>query len=124
MKAGSSASPRRAGGGFSKKGVGHQNTVHLKRPQSGPPNGQLTPFSGTNSVPITPVDYGKEFAGSILATGAFAVGAGLATGLSLDVDTGIITGTPSTQVLTTVTLTITDDFGQSIDVDFDHTIAA
>jgi hypothetical protein len=81
----------------------------------------LPPFTFGNGSPITPVDYGRLFS-RFSDTGAFSVGAGLEAGLSLDADTGIITGTPGAQALTTVTLTVTDDFGSSIDFDFDHTI--
>lgn len=120
--AGSNLAPNRPGGGFNARGkIQFSKFAHIRHPPLGPPKGQLPPFFGANTVLITPVNYGRLFS-RFSATGAFSVGAGLATGLSLDVDTGIITGTPTTQVLTTVTLTVTDDFGSSIDFDFDHTI--
>ena len=123
MKAGSSKAPNRVSGGQSSRpGRQFSQFAHLRFHQLGPPNGQLPPFTGSNLVVLSPVvDYGQFFT-RFKATGAFSVGAGLATGLSLDVDTGIISGTPQTQVLTTVTLTVTDDFGSNVTIDFDHTI--
>jgi len=125
-RAGSARPPARVYGGFKNtSGAGTRTAfsklVHLKFPQLGPPKGQLPPFNGTNLVALTPVDYGRFFANA-LATGAFSVGAGLATGLSIDVDTGIISGTPTTQVLTTVVLTVLGDHGSTTSVSFDHTI--
>ena len=122
MKAGSPKAPKRIGGGFSRNRNHPTKQVHLRYHQLGPPNGQLPPFSGANTVLLDPtVDYGQYFT-NFAATGAFTVGAGLATGLSIDADTGVITGTPTTQAITTVTLTVTDDIGGSISADFDHTI--
>lgn len=121
-KPGSRKPPVRPYGGFkSAGGVSFSKSVHLRYPQLGPPKGQLPPFSGTNAVLLVPVDYGQYFT-NFSATGAFTLGAGLATGLSIDADTGIITGTPSTQGLTTVTLTVTGDDGAAVSIDFDHII--
>ena len=125
-KAGSKKSPARPHGGFANGKQASRNAfskfAHLRYPQLGPPKGQLPPFTGSNGVLLAPtVDYGQYFT-NFSATGAFTVGAGLASGLSIDADTGVISGTPTTQALTTVTLTVTDDLGGSVSVDFDHTI--
>ena len=74
MRAGSSANPKRPGGGFFPRGkVQFSKFAHIRFPPLGPPKGQLTPFTGTNAVLLDPVDYGRLFS-RFSPTGAFSVG--------------------------------------------------